>query len=107
MIIVYNGFSQNGEKSKRANITTFPNGDEAITIIENSDANVIRLTRTEDYNKYEMLELSNHEAVHRTSKKREIIATEGTEQDRGSYTIRSSNTKARDENEDEGRGSSV
>jgi len=107
MLIVYNGFSQKAEKSKRVNITTFPNGDEAITIIENSDTNVIRLTRTQDYNKYEMLDLSNHEAVHRTSKKRGIIATEGTEQDQGSYTIRSSNTKARNENEDDGPGSSV
>lgn len=107
MFIVYNGFSQKAEKSKRGNIITFPNGDESITIIENSDTNVIRLTRTEDYNKYEMLELSNHEAVHRTSKKRGIIATEGTEQDQGSYTIRSSNTRARDESEDEGPDSSV
>ena len=75
MFIAYNGFSQNHRKEKK-NITTFPNGDEAITIIENSDTNVIRLTRTDDYNKYEMLDLSNHEAVHRTSKKREIIETE-------------------------------
>ena len=73
MFIVYNGFSQNTEKSKRRNITTFPNGDEAITIIENSDTNVIRLTRTEDYNRYEMLDLSNHEAVHRPSKKGELL----------------------------------
>ena len=107
MIIVYNGFSQNAEKRKRGNITTFPNGDEAITIIENSDTNVIRLTRTEDYNRYEMLDLSNHEAVHRPSKKRGIIEMDGTDQHQGSYTIRSSNTQAIEENEDEGPGSSV
>jgi len=107
MFIVYNGFSQKAEKSKRVNITTFPNGDEAITIIENSDTNVIRLTSTDDFNKYEMLDLSNREAVHRTTKKRGIITTEGTEQDQGSYTIRSSNTKARDEDEEEGPSSSV
>ena len=106
MFIVYNGFSQNTEKSKRKNITTFPNGDESITIIENSDTNVIRLTRTEDYNKYEMLDLSNHEAVHRPGKKRGIIKTEGTEQNHGIYTIRSSNNNAKNENEDDGPDSS-
>jgi len=106
MFIVYNGFSQNTEKSKRRNITTFPNGDEAITIIENSDTNVIRLTRTEDYNRYEMLDLSNHEAVHRPSKKRGIIEMDGTGQNPGRYTVRSSNIQAREENEDEGPDSS-
>ena len=102
MFIVYNGFSQNTEKSKRRNITTFPNGDEAITIIENSDRNVIRLTRTEDYNRYEMLDLSNHEAVHRPSKKRGIIVMDGADDKQGSYTIRSASTEAIDENEEEG-----
>jgi len=102
MFIVYNGYSQNTEKSKRRNITTFPNGDEAITIIENSDRNVIRLTRTEDYNRYEMLDLSNHEAVHRPSKKREIIVMDGAGDKQRSYTIRSANTEAIDENEEEG-----
>ena len=106
MFIVYNGFSQNTEKSKRKNITTFPNGDEAITIIENSDSNVIRLTRTEDYNIYEMLDLSNHEAVHRPSKKRGIIEMEGTKQNHGSYTIRSSSINAKREDEDEDPDSS-
>ena len=84
MFIVYNGFSQNSEKSKRRNITTFPNGEEAITIIENSDKNVLRLTRTEDYNRYEMLDLSNHEAVHRPSKKRGIIEMDGADENHGS-----------------------
>lgn len=106
MFIVYNGFSQNTEKSKRKSITTFPNGDESITIIENSDSNVIRLTKTEDYNKYEMLDLSNHEAVHRISKKRGIIQTEGSESNLGSYTIKSSNTSAKNEDDDEGADSS-
>ena len=100
MFIVYNGFSQNTEKSKRRNITTFPNGEEAITIIENSDTNVIRLTRTEDYNRYEMLDLSNHEAVHRPSKKRGIIEMDGADENHGSYTIRSSNSQVKDEEEE-------
>ena len=106
MIIVYNGFSQNSEKSKRRNITTFPNGEEAITIIENSDKNVLRLTRTEDYNRYEMLDLSNHEAVHRPSKKRGIIRTDISDQNQGSYTLRNPNTEGLKESDDEGSGGS-
>jgi len=106
MFIVYNGFSQDIVKSKRSNIITFPNGDEAITIISNSDSNVIRLTGVESYNKYEMLDLSNHEAVHRSSKKRGIIRTEITGNDAGSYTLRSHKTGKRDEKEDDGFNSS-
>lgn len=100
MFIAYNGFSQNGEKRNRRSITTFPNGDEAITIIENSETNVIRLTSTDAYNKYEMLDLSNHEVVHRSSKKREIIRTELTVKHDENYTVGDSNTETKDENGD-------
>ncbi len=106
MFIVYNGFSQNAGEDKRRKVITFPNGDEAITIFENSDTNVIRLTRVEDYNNYEMLDLSNHEAAHRPSKKRGIIGRERADENQGSYTIRSSNTEAIEENEDDGPDSS-
>lgn len=101
MFIVYNGFAQNTEERKRNNVITFPNGDEAITIIANSDSNVIRLTGSESYNQYDMLDLSNHEAVHRSSKKRGIIRTESTGNDEGSYSLRSHKTGKIDEKEDE------
>ena len=101
MFIVYNGFAQNAEKSKRNKVITFPNGDEAITIIANSESNVIRLTHAESYNQYEMLDLSNHEAVHRSAKKREFIRTDLTGNDQGSYSLRSHETGKIDENENE------
>ena len=69
LFIAYNGFAQNESKIKKSAITTFPNGDEAITIIENSDTNVIKLISSRDFNEYEMLDLSNHEVDHRSSKK--------------------------------------
>ena len=100
MFIAYNGFSQNGEKKRRRSITTFPNGDEAITIIENSETNVIRLTSADAYNKYEMLDLSNHEVVHRSSKKREIIGAELTDKHDESYTVGDSDTEKKDESEE-------
>lgn len=74
MFIAYNAFAQSGKNEKIKNIVTFPNGDEAITIIENSERNVIQLTTTDDYNRYEMLDLSNHEAAHRTTKKGDSLA---------------------------------
>ena len=73
MIIAYNAFAQRGDNEKKRNIITFTNGDEAVTIIENSERNVIQLTTTDDVNRYEMLDLSNHEEVHRSSKKKELI----------------------------------
>lgn len=101
MFIVYNGFAQSNEKSKKNNVITFPNGDEAITIIANSDNNVIRLTEAESYNQYEMLDLSNHEAVHRSTKKRGFIRTDATVNDKGSYSLRSHKAGTRDEEENE------
>ena len=76
LFIAYNGFAQNESKIENSRITTFPNGDEAITIIKDSDTNVIKLISSRDFNEYEMLELSSHEANHRSAKKREIIRTE-------------------------------
>lgn len=67
MLVVYNGFAQNNTNEKRNNMITFPNGDESITIIPHSDKNEIKLTTTDNFHKYRMLELSNHEAVHPAS----------------------------------------
>lgn len=100
MFIAYNGFSQNGEKKRRRSITTFPNGDEAIIIIENSEKNVIRLTRNDTYNKFEMLDLSNHEVVHRSSKKRELTGAESTDQLDASYTVGKPKIESKNKNDD-------
>lgn len=106
MFIVYNGFSQNTEKNKTRNIITFPNGDEAITIIETKDTNVIQLTTKDDYNRYEMLDLSNHEAAHRSTKKGENFRTKMTDWNVRGYTVRKLNTEATNEKEEEGSGGS-
>ena len=87
MFIAYNGFAQNNSEIKESTVTTFPNGDEAITIIENSDTNVIKLISSRDFNEYEMLDLSNHEVKPRSTKKREIIRTESRKLDKHNYAI--------------------
>ena len=68
------GFTQN-QNSYQPDKTfkykaTFPNGDEAITIIESSESNVLKLTKADNYYDYGVLELAKHEMVHKTVKKR-------------------------------------
>lgn len=87
MFIAYNAFAQSGKNEKIKNIVTFPNGDEAITIIENSERNVIQLITTDDYNRYEMLDLSNHEAAHRATKKRGLMSGDAKDQFGGNYMV--------------------
>jgi len=101
MFIAYNAFGQNGKNEKTRNIVTFPNGDEAITIIENSDKNVIQLTTTEDYNRYETLDLSNHEAVHRSSNKKGRIRSDIIDQFGENYMVGKNEDEPTVESEDE------
>ena len=101
LFIAYNGFAQNKSEIKESTVTTFPNGDEAITIIENSDTNVIKLISSRDFNAYEMLDLSNHEINHRSSKKREIIRTENKSRYEQNYAIgRTESEKLKKKRED-------
>jgi len=87
MFIAYNGFSQSSQRERTNSIITFPNGDESITIIENVGKNVIQLRATEHANEYEMLDLSNHEAAHRLSKKRGLIRRDAADQIQDHYVI--------------------
>lgn len=72
MFIAYNGFAQNEREEKTKKTVTFSNGDEEIKIIAKSDKNVIKLTTITDYHKYEMLDLSHHEAVHKSAARRKL-----------------------------------
>lgn len=104
MLIAYNGFAQNSSEIKKSKVTTFPNGEEAITIIENSDTNVIKLISSRDFNAYEMLDLSKHEVKHRSTKKREIIGTESKSLNEHIYAIgnteQKNNEKRREDKKD-------
>ncbi len=84
----YMGFSQQGNGEKWAkNITTFSNGDESITITENRNTNVLKLSKSESAEKYEILELSNHEAAHRSSKTNTDDSEKLHKGERGDYTF--------------------
>ncbi len=96
MIIAYNGFAQNEMKGKTRSIATFSNGDEAIEIIAKTNRNVIKLTTADDYSKYDILELSNHEANHKPSSKRKLIEADSDSH----YMVEGSDKEYEEENED-------
>ena len=96
MFIAYNGFAQNEQKGKTRNIATFSNGDEAIEIIAKSDKNVIKLRTTADYNKYEILDLSNHEAIHKSTSRKKLIQADQDDY----YMVDGSEKDPEDENND-------
>ena len=88
MIIAYTGTAQSSSDDKTENlITTFPNGEEAITIIENSKSNVLKLISSDRYDKYKMLDLSNHEVNHRGAHKKRADMLNGVNQKKGNITV--------------------
>ena len=55
-------------------VTTFPNGDEAITITDKSSSSSLELSSADNFYKYEILETANHELVHGQDNKGKICA---------------------------------
>ena len=87
MFIAYNAFAQSSNSQEKRHIITLQNGDEDITIIEDSEKNVIQLTTTDDSSRYEMLDLSNHEVNHRSTKKKGLIRADFLNQYGDNYTV--------------------
>ncbi len=69
-------------------VTTFPNGEEAITIIESSNSNILKLTSADNFYKYEILELANHELVHKATNKGKICDIDKSKLEEGNYTLK-------------------
>lgn len=91
-LISLSGFAQSKDSDQPEKITkyitTFPNGDEAITIIENSNSNVLKLTSADNFYKYEILELANHELVHKSTNKGKVCDIDKTKLEEGNYTLK-------------------
>jgi len=101
MFIGYIGYSQSNISGREGNhITTFPNGDESITIIENSKSNVLKLSLSEDFQRYQSLELSNHEAVHSYSNKKRMKLINKADQKKGNYTVIASDDRSGESKKD-------
>jgi len=64
LLFGFMGFSQSVKQNEKGRTVTFPNGDESIVITTGKQANLLKLTSQNQTDRYEGLELSNHEAVH-------------------------------------------
>ena len=64
MLLGFMGFSQGLKQNARSKTVTFPNGDESIVITTGKQANLLKLTSDNQTDRFESLELSNHEVVH-------------------------------------------
>ena len=69
-------------------VTNFPNGEEAITITETTTSNILKLTSADDFYKYEILELANHELVHRSKNNGKICDIDKSKLEDGNYTLK-------------------
>ncbi len=90
-LVTFTGFAQT-EKTAPAKITkyvtTFPNGEEAITILENSNSNNLQLSSAENFYKYEILEPANHELVHHSDNRGKVCEIDKTKLKDGNYTLK-------------------
>jgi len=69
-------------------VTTFPNGEEAITVTDRSTSDELSLSSADDFYKYEILESSNHELVHGSNNQGNICSIDKTKLDDGTYTLK-------------------
>ena len=80
-------FAQDNEKVTKY-VTTFPNGEEAITITDKSSSEVLQLASADKFYKYEILESSNHELVHGASNDGKVAAIDKSKFTDGTYTLK-------------------
>ena len=69
-------------------VTTFPNGEEAITITDKSTSSKLQLSSADSFYKYEILESANHELVHGSANNGKICDIDKTKLDEGTYTLK-------------------
>ncbi len=69
-------------------VTTFPNGEEAITITDNSASTNLMLSSADNFYKYEILESSNHELVHGSDNQGRVCDIDKSKLEEGTYTLK-------------------
>ncbi len=69
-------------------VTTFPNGEEAITITDHSASDNLKLTSADNFYKYEILESSNHELVHGSNNQGKVCNIDKNNLEDGTYTLK-------------------
>jgi hypothetical protein len=69
-------------------VTTFPNGEEAITITESSATDNLQLASADNFYKYEILETASHELVHSSNNKGKVCDIDKSKLENGTYTLK-------------------
>ena len=91
-LISLTSYAQTNNASKAAKITkyvtTFPNGEEAISITENSNSNILKLSSADNFYKYEILETATHEMIHRSDNEGNLCNIDKTMMEDGNYTLK-------------------
>ncbi len=83
------GFAQQEQVDKITKyVTTFPNGEDAITIIDNSNLDNLQLTSAENFYKYEILAPANHELIHQSANRGKVCEIDKTKLEEGTYTLK-------------------
>lgn len=91
-IISVNSYAQSNTNKQTEKVTkyvtTFPNGEEAITITDRSESDNLKLTSADSFYKYEILEPSNHELVHGSNNQGKVCDINKRDLDEGTYTLK-------------------
>ncbi len=82
------GFSQQKSAKVTKYVTTFTNGEEAITIVDNPVSTNLKLTSAENFYKYEILAPENHELIHGSSNKGKVCDIDKSKLEEGTYTLK-------------------
>ena len=82
------GFAQQDQGKVTKYVTTFPNGEEAITIVDNSASDLLNLSSAESFYKYEILAPANHELIHGSSNEGKVCEIDKTKLSDGTYTLK-------------------
>ncbi len=86
------GFAQTNSDNQPEKITkyvtTFPNGEEAITITESSVSDTLTLASADNFYKYEILETASHELVHGSNNKGKVCDIDKSKLEDGTYTLK-------------------
>jgi len=92
ILLSLNGFAQMNQADQGDHVTRqviiLPNGEEAVTIFENEETNILKLSTVDNFYKYEILKTSNRELVHRAANKGKICEIDNSELADGQYTIK-------------------
>ena len=85
----FTAFAQTGAKEKVTKyVTTFPNGEEAITITDRASDSKLKLASADDFYKYEILETSSHELVHGSDNSGRVCDIDKSKLEEGTYTLK-------------------